>query len=72
MQKKHQPPRVYLLRCWQEGETTSGQNPHWRFLVEEVLQDERRRKGFNSLSALFAFLQAELSGDGGKAGGMPE
>jgi hypothetical protein len=67
MQKKNQPSRVYLLRCWQERETTSGQAPHWRFLVEEVLKDKRCRKGFTSLSALFAFLEAELAGDEKKA-----
>ena len=61
MRKKHQSPLVYLLRCWQERETTSGQDPHWRFLVEEVLKDEQRRKGFTSLSALCAFLEAELA-----------
>jgi hypothetical protein len=63
MRKKNQPSRVYLLRCWQERETASDQDPHWRFLVEEVLQDERRRKGFTSLSALCAFLETELASD---------
>jgi hypothetical protein len=67
MQKKNRPSPVYLLRCWQERETTSDQDPHWRFLVEEISTDGRRRKGFSSLSALFAFLEAELAGGEGKA-----
>ena len=54
---------TYLLRCWQEGKATPGQEPDWRFLVEEVLKDGRRRQGFSSLEALFAFLDAELSGE---------
>lgn len=52
--------RAYLLRCWQEGEVAPGHEPHWRFSVEEIPQDKQRRQGFNSLSALFAFLRAEL------------
>ncbi len=59
---KRQAHRAYLLRCWQEEKATPGQEPRWRFSVEEVLH-ERRRKGFDSLEALVAFLRAELSGD---------
>jgi hypothetical protein len=55
------PYRAYLLRCWQEGEAAPGKEPLWRFSVEEIL-NERRRKGFSSLGALIAFLQAELAG----------
>jgi hypothetical protein len=55
--------RTYLVRCWQEGESTLDGRPLWRFSVEEVLQ-KRRRRGFNSLEALMAFLRDELtSGD---------
>jgi hypothetical protein len=56
------PYRAYLLRCWQEGGAAPGEEPFWRFSVEEILS-ERRRKGFTSLGALIAFLQAELAGD---------
>lgn len=57
--EKSHPYRAYLLRCWQEGEAASGKEPPWRFSVEEILP-ERRRKGFSSLEALVAFLRAEL------------
>jgi hypothetical protein len=53
--KKNHPYRAYLLRCWQEGS-------HWRFSAEEVLHKQPRR-GFDSLGALVAFLQAELVGN---------
>jgi hypothetical protein len=74
--EKNQPYRAYLLRCWQEGEAAPGQEPPWRFSVEEILPfapsagsgqhklrtlHERRRKGFNGLEALIAFLRAELA-----------
>ena len=64
MQNKKHPARVYLLRCWQEREATSNQDPHWRFVVEEIAKDAQRRKGFSSLGALCAFLEAELSREG--------
>ena len=60
--EKSRSNRAYLLRCWQEGEAAPGKEPLWRFSVEEIL-NERRRKGFSSLGALIAFLQAELAGD---------
>ena len=60
-QEKNHSRRTYLLRCWQEGETIPGQEPHWRFGLEEILQ-ERRRQGFGNLEALFAFLRTELAG----------
>jgi hypothetical protein len=59
--EKSSPYRAYLLRCWQEGEAAPGKEPLWRFSVEEIL-NERRRKGFSSLGALIAFLRAELAG----------
>jgi hypothetical protein len=59
--KKNHSRRTYLLRCWREGKTVPGQEPRWRFWLEEVLH-ERRQKGFGSLGALFAFLRTELSG----------
>jgi hypothetical protein len=57
------PARAYLLRCWQEGEAAPGKKVRWRFSLESVLQ-RRPRRGFDSLEALAAFLQAELA-DGG-------
>ena len=60
--EKHHPYRAYLLRCWQEGEAALGQEPAWRFSVEEILH-ERRRQGFSSLEGLIAFLRAELAGE---------
>jgi len=57
--EKSHPNHAYLLRCWQEGEAASGKESLWRFLVEEILP-EQRRKGFNNLEALIAFLRAEL------------
>lgn len=58
--EKSHPYRAYLLRCWREGEAAPGQEPLWRFSVEEILH-ERRRKGFSSLEALVAFIRSELA-----------
>jgi hypothetical protein len=57
--EKRGPYRAYLLRCWQEGEPTPGEEPHWRFSIEEVLL-KRRRRAFSSVQALAAFLKIEL------------
>ena len=54
------PYRAYLLRCWREGKAATGQGPLWRFSVEEI-PGERRRKGFSSLGALITFLRTELA-----------
>ncbi len=54
MAKKIFQNRAYLIRCWQEGD-----KPCWRFSVEEVLH-ERRRRGYVDLETLIAFLRAEL------------
>jgi hypothetical protein len=59
-EEKGRPYHAYLLRCWQEGEAASGEGARWRFSVEDVLQ-KRPRQGFDSLAALVAFLQAELT-----------
>lgn len=52
---KHRLQRAYLLRCWQEGELA-----RWRFSLEEIAR-QRRRQGFDSLEAMFHFLQADLA-----------
>lgn len=44
-----------LIRCWREGE-------QWRFMLENVATRERR--GFDSLDALFLFIQESLVGRG--------
>ena len=40
-QEKPQPYRSFLLRCWQEGETSPGEEAAWRFSVEEVADEPR-------------------------------
>ena len=60
--EKNHPYRAYLLRCWREGKAATGQESPWRFSVEEI-PGERRRKGFSSLRALITFLRAELAND---------
>ena len=62
MAKKRSPDRAYLMRCWQEGDAA----PRWRFSVEEVLH-ERRRRGYADLSSLIAFLRTELGNDRDRA-----
>ena len=59
--EKNYPYRAYLLRCWRDTEAAPGQELSWRFSVEEIL-GERRRKGFSSLRTLIAFLRTELAG----------
>jgi hypothetical protein len=51
--------RAYLLRCWWERGATAIRKPVWRFSLEEVF-GERRRRGFRSLEALVAFVRGEL------------
>ena len=59
VEEQTRPQRAYLVRCWrEEGATVLGQ-PSWRFSVEEVF-GERRRRGFRSLKDLIAFIQAEM------------
>jgi hypothetical protein len=57
--EKRGPYRAYLLRCWEEGEPIPGEQPPWRFSIEEVLH-RRRRQAFNSVQAMTVFLEAEL------------
>ena len=52
-------PRAYLLRCWREKRAEIAEGSVWRFSVEEVF-GERRRRGFPSLEALFAFIRGEV------------
>ena len=58
-QRPPRPCRAYVLRCWrEEGESADGE-ASWRFSVEEIFR-ERRRRGFDSFARLVAFLEAEL------------
>ena len=57
--EKNELYRAYLLRCWQEGDAATDQEPLWRFSVEDVF-GERRPQGFGSLEALIEFLRVEL------------
>ena len=67
IRSKRRPSRAYLLRCWQEGESARGEEPNWRFLIEEI-SPERRRRGFSRLEELVAFLRAELARDPSEPG----
>jgi hypothetical protein len=53
--------RTFLLRWWHEKDSPATDRSAWRFSLEEVGQPPRR--GFSSLQALTAFLDAELHGD---------
>jgi hypothetical protein len=54
------PQRAYLVRCWCEQHSATVGESSWRFSVEEIVP-QRRRRGFGSLDALIAFLRAELA-----------
>ncbi len=55
------PPRycAWLLRCWEVRGPGPGPPMAWRCSLEDPHTGERR--GFASLEALVAFLQAELA-----------
>jgi hypothetical protein len=69
--KKDDGYRAYLLRCWQERGTGTGEGSPWRFAVEEVF-GERRQQGFGSLEALVAFLRGELTSEGSNPSGRKD
>jgi hypothetical protein len=66
--------RAYLIRCWQERNSVYGTPPAgtsadvqparqaWRFSIEEVLH-ERKRRGFADLDSLLDYLRAEFKGE---------
>ena len=56
---KDKPNCAYLLRCWQEEDAGTDQEPLWRFSVEDIF-GERRRQGFVSLEELIEFLRVAL------------
>lgn len=51
--------RAYLLRCWSEGRDGRGEASAWRFSVEDI-GPESRRRGFGSFRALVAYLEQAL------------
>jgi hypothetical protein len=59
VERQERPPRAYLLRCWRERRAMAAGRPVWRFSVEGVF-GERRRRGFRSLETLVAFIRGEL------------
>jgi hypothetical protein len=59
MERQEPPQRAYLLRCCRERRGRAAWGSLWRFSLEEVLGD-RRRRGFHSLEALVTFIRGEL------------
>jgi hypothetical protein len=49
--------RVYVLRSWKEGYSSSGTPAVWRFSLEDPTT--RQRRGFADLESLMNFLVAE-------------
>ena len=50
---------VHLLTLWQERPARGDQPALWRFSLEDART--RQRRGFGSLEALTAFLQAQMT-----------
>ena len=69
MAKQTSPDRAYLIRCWQE-QNTSPETRHWRFSIEEVLHNGKRQ-GFLDLPSLIAFLCDELQAQQGAQISIP-
>lgn len=49
---------AFLLRIWREGGEDS--NPRWMLSLQDALEEERARVGFDSLVDLIAYLEMEL------------
>ncbi len=62
--------RAYLLRCWAEHGQDAITSLTWRCSLEDPHTGERR--GFASLAALLAFLDAELAGQRTAPAGAPD
>jgi hypothetical protein len=71
MTRKQDEYHAYLLRCWCEEQAAPNGAARWRFSVEEILH-ERRRRGFSNLESLVAFLRSELIGTGDQPASIPE
>jgi hypothetical protein len=64
------PYHAYLLRCWLERGPGPDAPGAWRFSLEDPHTGARR--GFAGLSALVAFLERVLAGEGGGGGDGPD
>ena len=53
----------YLIRCWSTPVQPNCRSPDQQRFVVETVSDQPRRRGFDSLAGLLAFLQAELAGN---------
>jgi len=63
MSQAKSPPRysVYLLRCWQERDSSMDVPPMWRFSLEDSRTG--KRVGFSTIETLMHYLQVELEQD---------
>jgi hypothetical protein len=57
--KPRPPYYAWLLRCWREGASRTGQPGRWRFSLEAPGTGIRR--GFASLPALVFWLEEQLA-----------
>jgi hypothetical protein len=57
----HQPRpyRCFLVRCWQEDDARAGDEPAWRFTVQEAGED-RFRRSFSRFEDVEMYLETEL------------
>ena len=72
MDSTESPPRyhAYMLRMWKDRPEGSQHDAVWRFQVEDP--HTGRRRGFNDLAALFAYLQEVMAYEyGGGSGSVP-
>jgi hypothetical protein len=51
----------YLIRCWTTPAQPNCRSPNQQRYMVETISDHPRRRGFDSLAALLAFLQTELA-----------
>jgi hypothetical protein len=65
MTPKSKQPRPayhsYLIRCWTAPERLNCRSPGRQRFTVETVSDQPRRRGFDSLAGLLAFLQSELA-----------
>ncbi len=52
--------RSYLIRCWDTAQPAAGREVPAQCFIVETVSDTPRRWGFDNLTDLLAFLQAEL------------
>jgi hypothetical protein len=65
MTPKSKQPRPayhsYLIRCWTAPELPNCRSPDRQRFTVETISDSPRRRGFDSLAGLLAFLQTVLA-----------